>query len=34
MHVQKDVIFIDVGYSKFSIYAVRFLQDKCHLLDY
>lgn len=30
----KDVIFIDVGYSKFSIYAVRFTQDKCHLLDY
>ena len=28
------MIFIDIGYSKFSIYAVRFMAERCQLLDY
>lgn len=32
--MERNVIFIDVGYSKFSIYAVQFNHNKAALIDY
>jgi hypothetical protein len=31
---ERNVIFVDIGYSKFSTYAVQFTPTSCRLLDY